>query len=342
MLYKLLGRSGIRVSEICLGTMTFGEEWGWGCSFQESKEIFDIYANAGGNFIDTANRYTEGSSERYVGELIESDREHFVLATKYTLFTKKGDISASGNNRKNMVQSLEASLKRLKTDYIDLYWVHAWDFTTPEEEVMRALDDMVRAGKVLSIGISDTPAWIIARSQTIAELRGWNSFAGLQIEYSLLQRTPERDLLPMAKAFDMAITPWAPLAGGALSGKYLNPNDSSPRRLADNSIRLNEKNTEIVREVVAIAAQVGCTPSQVALNWLRKKPGIMIPIVGARKAAQLQDSLGCLDFELTADHMQRLDAISAIELGFPHDFLEKTREIVFGGMYHRIDNHRIR
>jgi len=201
MRYKLLGRSGLRVSELALGTMTFGEEWGWGASKADSQKVFDAYAEAGGNFVDTANRYTEGTSEKFVGEFIHSDREHFVLATKYTLKMRDGDPNFSGNHRKNLVQSVNASLKRLNTDYIDLLWVHAWDFLTPVEEVMRGLDDLVRQGTVLYVGVSDTPAWIVAQANTLADLRGWTRFVGLQIQYSLVERTPERDLLPMARAF---------------------------------------------------------------------------------------------------------------------------------------------
>jgi aryl-alcohol dehydrogenase-like predicted oxidoreductase len=220
MRYKILGRSGLRVSELSLGTMTFGADWGWGSSFEDSKKVFDAYANAGGNFLDTANLYTNGTSEKYVGEFIASEREHFVLATKYSLKEKHGDPNRAGNHRKNLVQSLDNSLKRLKTDYIDLYWIHAWDFLVQPEEVMRALDDQVRAGKILHIGVSDTPAWIVSRAQTIAEMRGWTPFSALQIEYSLIERTPERDLMPMAKELGIAVTPWAPLAGGLLTGKY--------------------------------------------------------------------------------------------------------------------------
>ncbi len=220
MRYKLLGRSGLRVSELALGAMTFGEEWGWGAAKEESKAMFDAYANAGGNFIDTANRYTEGTSEKYVGEFVKADREHFVVATKYTLFTQKDDPNKCGNHRKSMVQALDASLERLDTDYVDLYWLHAWDFTTPVDEVMRALDDMVRAGKVLYIGVSDTPAWIVSQANTLADLRGWTRFVGLQIRYSLIDRTAERDLLPMAREFDLAVTPWSVLGAGVLTGKY--------------------------------------------------------------------------------------------------------------------------
>ncbi len=208
MRYKLFGKSGLRVSELALGTMTFGEEWGWGASKEESKKIFDAYAEAGGNFIDTANRYTEGTAEKFVGEFIAADRDHFVLATKYTLFMRRDDPNFSGNHRKNMVQSLEASLKRLKTEAVDLYWVHAWDYMTPVEEVMRALDDMVRAGKILYVGISDTPAWVIAQANTLAELRGWSRFVGIQLQYSLIERNIERELLPLARETDMAVTAW--------------------------------------------------------------------------------------------------------------------------------------
>lgn len=208
MRYKLFGKSGLRVSELALGTMTFGDEWGWGASKEESKKIFDAYAEAGGNFIDTANRYTEGTAEKFVGEFIAADRDHFVLATKYTLFMRRDDPNFSGNHRKNMVQSLEASLKRLKTEAVDLYWVHAWDYMTPVEEVMRALDDMVRAGKILYVGISDTPAWVIAQANTLAELRGWSRFVGIQLQYSLIERNIERELLPLARETDMAVTAW--------------------------------------------------------------------------------------------------------------------------------------
>lgn len=341
MRYKLLGKSGIRVSEICLGTMTFGEEWGWGANKDESRRIFDAYVEKGGNFIDTANRYTEGTSEKYVGEFIASDRERYVLATKYSLFTRREDVSASGNNRKSMVQSLEQSLKRLGTDYIDLYWVHAWDFMTPEEEVMRALEDMIKAGKILTIGVSDTPAWIVSRANTISEMRGWSQFVGLQIEYSLTQRTVERELTPLARSFDMAVLAWAPLAGGALTGKYLTGNDTA-KRLNPLSARLNEKNTAIAREVVSIAGEIGCKPSSVAINWLRKQSGVVIPLVGARTQEQIEENLECLNYDLTPEHIIRLNEVSAIELGFPHDFFNKTKDIIFGGMVDSIDNHLIK
>jgi aryl-alcohol dehydrogenase-like predicted oxidoreductase len=339
MRYKLLGKSGLSVSELALGTMTFGEEWGWGASKEESKKVFDAYAKDDGNFIDTANRYTEGTSEKYVGEFIAADREHFVVATKYTLFMKKDDPNYCGNHRKNLVQSLEASLKRLNTDYIDLYWLHAWDFTTPMEEVMRALDDMVRAGKILYIGISDTPAWIVSRMNTIAELRGWTQFVGLQIKYSLLERTVERALLPMARELDVAVTPWGVLDGGILTGKYNKKKDEDGRAQMYKSIS-NEK-LAITAGVIKVAKQIGKTPSQVALNWVRQQPGVMIPIIGAKTVKQLKDNLKCLDFSLSDKQMNKLSEASKIDLGFPHEFLSSDyiRDIVYGGTYDNIDNH---
>ncbi|MGL5880379.1 MAG: aldo/keto reductase, partial [Xenococcaceae cyanobacterium] len=219
MRYKLLGNSGLRVSELCLGTMTFGEDWGWGGSYEESRKMFDAFAAAGGNFLDTANLYTNGTSEKYVGEFVAGDRHKWVIATKYSLNTGNGEINAGGNHRKNMVQAVEASLQRLNMEYIDLLWLHAWDFTTPVEEVMRSFDDLVRMGKVLYIGVSDTPAWIISQANTLANLRGWTPFIGLQIEYSLKERTPERDLLPMAQALGIGVTAWSPLGAGVLTGK---------------------------------------------------------------------------------------------------------------------------
>lgn len=345
MRYKLLGKSGLRVSELCLGTMTFGEDWGWGASIDESRQIFDAFVQAGGNFIDTANGYTDGSSEKIVGDFIASDRERFVVATKYSfplqMSDKAGNPNGSGNHRKNMMQSLEGSLKRLNTDYIDLFWLHAWDFMTPIEEVMRAFDDLVRSGKVLYIGISDAPAWIVAQANTLAQCYGWTPFVALQVEYSLVQRTPERDLLPMAKAFDLAVTPWSPLGQGVLTGKYNKPQGSSEeqRRLE----QIPEKNLAIAQVVSQVASEIGHSPSQVALAWLLAQPGINIPIIGARKLSQFQDNLACLDVTLAPEQMQRLNEVSQIELGFPHDFLgsDMIRDRLFGGTFDAIKNHRL-
>lgn len=331
MKYKLFGSTGLRVSEISLGTMTFGTEWGWGCDYSASKEIFDLYREKGGNFIDTANRYTEGTSEKYCGEFIKGERDFFVLATKYTLYEEYGNPNGAGNGKKNMVQSVEKSLKRLGTDYIDLLWVHAWDGTTKMEEVMRGLDDLIRAGKVLYIGVSDTPAWVVSRSNAIAELKNWTAFAGLQIEYSLMERTPERDLLPMAKHEKMAVTPWGPLAGGALTGKYLN---NDPGRLMSDNPRLNERNTNIVKTVVECANRMGITPAQLALKWVMQQDKSYIPIIGATKARQLEESMTATELEeIPFDIMYELNSVSSIDLGFPHTFLntERIKDIIFGG-----------
>ncbi|MFA6597998.1 MAG: aldo/keto reductase [Ignavibacteriaceae bacterium] len=332
MKYKLLGKSGLRVSEICLGTMGFGEAWINGANKEESKKVFDAFINGGGNFIDTANRYTEGSSEKFLGEFISSERNNLVIATKYTLYTNRGSVNDGGNHRKNLVQSVEGSLKRLNTGYIDLLYLHAWDFTVGIEEVLRNLQYLVQAGKVLHIAISDTPAWIISQGNAIAELRGWSSFVAVQAEYSLTQRTPERDIIPMCNATNIALTAWAPLAGGALTGKYLNNSDPT-LRLKPGSLRLNERNTAIAKEVVAIANEIGCSAGNVALNWIRNQKGTIIPIVGARKEEQIKDNLNCLNFDLTDEQMNRLNEISKIDLGFPHDFLlsDVVKEVVFGG-----------
>ncbi len=338
MRYKLLGKTGLKVSELCLGTMTFGEEWGSGANKTESKKMFDAFTQQGGNFIDTANRYTEGTSERFLGDFIAHDRDAFVIATKYTLYDRTDDLNAAGNSRKNLMRSVEGSLKRLNTEYIDLLWLHAWDFTTPVEEVMRGLDDLVSAGKVHYIGISDTPAWIVAKANTMAQLRGWASFAALQIEYSLIERTPERELLPMAKDFGMAITPWSPLGAGVLTGKY-NQGMIGGARLSEKSVKFNERNLEIAREVDKIAYEIGVKPLQVALKWLMQQHAQIIPIVGARNAAQLQDSLDCIQLTLSEEHLNRLDEVSKISLGFPHEFLASpnVKKVAFGGNYEKID-----
>ncbi|PLZ95847.1 aldo/keto reductase [Fischerella thermalis CCMEE 5268] len=348
MRYKLLGKSGLRVSELCLGTMTFGEDWGWGASQDESRKVFDAFVEAGGNFIDTANGYTDGSSEKIVGEFIASERERFVVATKYSfplqMNDHKGNPNGSGNHRKSMIESLEGSLKRLKTDYIDLFWLHAWDFMTPVEEIMRAFDDLVRQGKVLYIGISDAPAWIVSQANTMAHFQGWTSFVALQIEYNLLQRTPERDLLPMAKAFDLAVLPWSPLGGGVLTGKYNKSqgNGNEQGRLSSTGGgNISERALAIAEVVTQVAQEIGRTPSQVALAWLRAQAGVIIPIIGARKVSQIQDNLACVDIDLSPEHLQRLNEVSKIELGFPHDFLQNDviRDRLFGGTFNLIDNH---
>ncbi|MCA2937754.1 MAG: aldo/keto reductase [Microcystis aeruginosa Ma_QC_Ch_20071001_S25] len=335
MRYKLLGNSGLRVSELCLGTMTFGEDWGWGSDKEESRAVFRAFAEAGGNFLDTANLYTNGTSETLVGEFVKGDREKWVIATKYSLNTRPGDVNACGNHRKNLFQAVEASLKRLGTDYIDLLWLHLWDSLTPIEEVMRAFDDLVRMGKVLYIGISDSPAWIVSQGNTLATLRGWTPFIGLQIEYSLKERTPERELLPMAKALNIGVTAWSPLGGGVLTGKYNQPNPVDGRlSMTDQPFQIFDRDLKIAETVLDIAREIEKSPAQVALNWLRNRPNSVIPIIGARKLSQLQDNLACVDFNLTGEQLQRLDNISAISLGFPHELLASqfVRDILLGGV----------
>lgn len=352
MNYQLLGRSGLRVSDLCLGTMTFGEDWGWGAAKDEARKIYDTYREAGGNFIDTANIYTNGSSEKLVGEFIAGHREEVVLATKYTnsaagFSGQPGtDANAGGNQRKNMVQAVEASLKRLGTDYIDLYWLHIWDQLTPVEEVMRGFDDLVRAGKVLYVGISDAPAWVVAKSNTLAELRGWTRYVGLQIEYSLLERTVERELVPMARDQQMTVLAWSPLRNGLLTGKYLAENvkqsEAEGARMHSEMMKgfgsVEEATHATVREVVAVGKELGVSAAQVALAWLRYRSVPVIPIIGARKLSQLEDNIRSLDATLSPAQLHRLDKATAVSMGFPHDFmaLEPVRAIVFGGMRDRI------
>ena len=348
MRYKLLGKSGLRVSELCLGTMSFGEEWGWGASKEESGRMLAAFADAGGNFIDTADKYTGGTSERYVGELIAPDRDRWVLATKYTLSRDESDANAAGNHRKNLAHALDASLKRLGTDYVDLLWVHMWDFVTPVEELMRALDDQVRAGKVLYVGISNTPAWIVSQANTLAELRGWTPFVALQVEYSLVERTPEREFGPMARALDLALTAWSPLGAGVLTGKYrqgVEPTETDGR-LGQSPMAaerfLTARNLEIAETVSEVADEVGATPAQVALAWLCAQPGVVLPILGVRNEAQLRDNLGALDVDLGEAQLARLDEVSKIDLGYPHEFLNwaAPASFTFGDAYSVLDNHR--
>jgi aryl-alcohol dehydrogenase-like predicted oxidoreductase len=342
MKYRLLGNSGLRVSELSLGTMTFGEDWGWGTGKDEARKIYEAYRAAGGNFIDTANVYTNGTSEEFVGEFIHDHRQEVVLATKYTNAGASKDPNASGNHRKSMFQAIEASLRRLKTDYIDLYWLHIWDQMTPVDEVMRAFDDLVSQGKVLYTGISDAPAWWIAQANTIADLRGWTRFVGLQIEYSLVERTIERELIPMAKAFKLGLVAWSPLAGGLLSGKYHSGEKKSDRRFADEAmqqfLRKGEQADRIVSALKTVSQETGRSLAQVALAWLRYRDIPVIPIIGARRISQLQDNLDSLTLELSEKQVSALNEASAIELGFPRDFYERelVRTMVYGGMRDQI------
>ncbi len=340
MRYKLLGSSGLRASELVLGTMTFGEDWGWGASQEESRKIFERFAEAGGNFIDTANNYTDGTSERFVGEFAGADRDHFVLATKYSLTERRDDPNFGGNHRKNLVRSLEGSLQRLDTDHVDLLWLHMWDGMTPVEEVLRAMDDMVRAGKVLYVGFSDTPAWVVAQAVTMAQLRGWVRPIAIQAPYSVLDRGVERDLLPMARQNDLAVTVWGMLEGGTLTGKYRAADRGSTRYVG-----ASEKELAAGDAVANLAEEIGHSPAQVAINWIRARRARaqIFPIIGARTLDQLDDALGCLEFDLTDEQIARLDAVAPIDLGFPHSFLasDHVRGLIFGDTYPSIDNHRL-
>ena len=326
--YRLLGNSGLRVSPLCLGTMTFGTEWGFGAEKDDEPRGFSRpTAEAGGNFVDTAINYNLGTSEDMVGRFMEGKRDYYVLATKFTFGMQEKDPNSGGNHRKNIMRSVEASLKRLRTDHIDLYWLHVWEYRTPVEEVMRAVDDLVRQGKILYFGFSDTPAWVVSRGNTMAELRGWSSSVALQIEYSLIERTVEPELIGMARKMNLAVTPWGPLGGGVLTGKYLgNPQGEGEGTRAGSNTRLgriNERSNAIAREVLAVAKETGRTASQVALNWLLQKPGVTSPILGARTIEQLEDNLGAGEFMLGPEHMQRLDEISAVDLPFPHSFIAR-------------------
>ncbi len=346
MKYKLLGNSGLRVSELCLGTMTFGDDWGWGASAEGSRKQYEVFREAGGNFIDTANLYTNGTSEKLLGEFLGADRASMVLATKYTNSMAGTDPNAAGNHRKNMMQAVEASLKRLQTDYIDLYWLHIWDFLTPVEEIMRAFDDLVRQGKILYAGISDAPAWRVSQANTLAALRGWSPFIGLQVEYNLIERTPERELLPMADAMGLGVTAWSPLASGMLTGKYHGEKKDEGGRLSHPMMagwsKADDRKKAIVEAVLAVAKDTGRPAAQVALSWVRQQGPVVIPIIGASKPEQLQDNIASLELTLDEAQLKKLNEASAFELGFPHDFYASpmVRQFTYGGLYDRIEKPR--
>jgi aryl-alcohol dehydrogenase-like predicted oxidoreductase len=322
--YRLLGRSGLRVSPLALGTMTFG----WGADQDAARAIFDAYVVRGGNFVDTANGYANGTAEEMVGEFAESRREELVIATKYSMPVRPGDPNSGGNSRKSMVRSVEDSLKRLRTDYIDLLYLHIWDGNTPVEEVLRAMDDLVRAGKVLYVGISDIPAWQVSRMQAIAELRGWAPLVALQIPYNLIERTVERDLIPMAETLGLGVVAWSPLAGGVLTGKYgqedlaLESGYTRKAVAAGNGF-LTARGLEIAEVVKEVAAKLGTTPSRVALAWTLLNPAVVAPIVGARTPAQLDDNLEVFGISLEPEQRVRLAEASAVDLGFPHESLRR-------------------
>ena len=325
MRYRLLGPSGLRVSELALGTMTFGTAWGWGAEENECRRIVERFAAAGGNFVDTASNYTDGESERIVGALTAGDRDRWVIATKYTLTLDRGDPNAGGNHRKSLVRSLERSLRNLRSDYVDLLWLHMRDSTTPIEELVRALDDQVRLGKVLYVGISDSPSWVVSRANAIAELRGWSPFVAVQVPYNAADRDPEREVLPMSAELGLTVLPWGVLGAGLLTGR------------PPETLRWQEPISERARAVLAalhrIAEEAGCTPGQAAIAWLlgRRDPEL-VPIVGVRSAEQLDENLGALEVELDESQVLALDAAGAPSLGFPRSFLESAsvRELIYG------------
>jgi aryl-alcohol dehydrogenase-like predicted oxidoreductase len=334
--YVTLGSSGLRVSPFCLGAMTFGEDWGWGSSVAESEAIMARFLERGGNFIDTANVYTKGHSEKIIGDFIGRDRsrrDRAVIATKFFGNLHPGDPNGGGAGRKTIVSSCEQSLRRLQTDYIDLYWMHCWDRFTPIEETMRALDDLVAAGKVRYIGLSDTPAWKVAQAQTLARFRGWAPLVALQIEYSLLERTVEGELIPMALELGLGVTPWSPLKSGVLSGKYTRENAATAK--ADRGERvttaLNERVFAIIDELARIASEAGATPASVALAWVQGRPGVASTIIGARRLDQLEQNLAALDIGLSADQVARLDTLSRPTLSFPMQFLNVAGMFSQGG-----------
>ena len=337
MRYRIFGNTGLRVSTLALGTGNFGKGWGYGSDQDEARKIYTGYREAGGNFIDTADQYQFGQSESMLGDFIASERDEIVLATKYSLGdSPDAGFQRSGNSRKAMFRSVEASLKRLKTDRIDLLWAHMPDGVTPIEEIARAFDDLIRSGKILYAGLSDFPAWRVATAATLAELRGWSPISAVQLEHSLVERSAERELLPMATAFNLGTVGWSPLGGGLLTGKYRKGETGRAQGLGavihDES---NQRKTATVDAVLAIAEQTGHSPGQIAIAWVLAKG--TLPIIGPRTAEQLADNLASVDVRLTPAQIERLDAASAITLGFPHDVVAASAPALAGGKPELID-----
>lgn len=339
--YFLLGRSGLRVSPLCLGTMTFGTDWGWGSDEKVARGIFNRFLEAGGNFIDTADMYTGGVSEEMIGKFMKEsgNRHEVVVATKYTISSQQGDPNAGGNSRKHMMEAVEGSLGRMQTDYIDLYWVHAWDGLTPVEEVMAALNDLVTSGKVRYLGFSNVPGWYIGRAQTLAEWRGWEKIIALQVEYSLVERNIENEFVSAAQELGLGITPWSPLAGGFLTGKYKRPTEGE---LAEGRLKVvqgnpifekfTDRNFEILDVLLDVAKELDRAPAQVALNWATKRPGITSTIIGATKPEQLESNLTALEFDIPEELSTKLDEVSEPLSGYPYIFFNSDvmRAMVLG------------
>ncbi len=337
MRYRIFGNTGLRASTLALGTGNFGNGWGYGADKDAARNIYARYREAGGNFIDTADQYQFGQSEAMLSEFIAADREDIILATKYSLGdSPEAGLQHSGNSRKSMTNSLEASLKRLKTDRIDLFWVHMPDGVTPVDEIAKALDDLIRSGKILYAGLSDFPAWRVATAATLAELRGWSPISAVQLEYSLVERSAERELLPMAAGFNLGTVSWSPLGGGLLTGKYRKGESGRAQGLGavihDES---NQIKIATVDAVLAIAEETGYPPGQIAIAWVIAKG--TLPIIGPRTEEQLADNLASVDVQLTAEQIARLDAASAISLGFPHEVVAASIPSLGGGKHELID-----
>jgi len=336
--YVTLGRSGLRVSPFCLGAMTFGDDWGWGSSVADAEAILARFLDQGGNFVDTANAYTKGHSEKIIGDFVRGAgvrRDQLVIATKFFANLFPSDPNAGGASRKSLTAACDESLRRLQTDYIDLYWMHLWDRFTPIDETMRALDDLVTAGKVRYVGFSDTPAWKVAQAQVTASFRGWAPLMALQIEYSLLERTVEGELIPMAQELGLGVTPWSPLRGGVLTGKYTRENaaDVEPGRGARVKASLNERTFGIIDELVRIAGELETNPAAVALAWVQARPGVDSTIIGARTMEQLESNLAGLAVTLDVGQVAALDAASTPTFGFPLPFLDAAPTIMHAGAY---------
>ena len=341
--YYTLGNTGLKVSRLALGAMTFGDDWGWGADETVSRQMFDAYADRGGNFFDTADLYTNGRSEEMLGAFVRDrgSRDQAVIATKFSFNAQPGNPNAGGNGRKNIMRAVEGSLKRLGTDYIDLYFLHAWDRLTPAEEVMRSLDDLVRAGKIRYVGLSDTPAWYAAEASTIARFRGYEPVSALQLEYSLTERSVENEFTDLATRHGSGIVVWSPLASGFLSGKYRPSEGKMPEgegRLvatvgSGNPAfeKFTERNFRIVAELEAVANEVGRSMAQVAVNWVTNRPGVASTLIGATKLSQLEDNLAALDFDLPPELRQRLDDVSDEIKRFPYTFFQPGMQGMVGG-----------
>lgn len=342
MRYKLLGRTGLKVSEVALGTGTFGMAWGWGCTREQAQSLFTQFTDAGGNLFDCADGYQNGEAETLLGEFIAHDRDNFVVSTKYTTAVGAQSIAKTGNSRKAMMHGIEGSLRRLRTDHVDIFWVHMPDLLTGTDEFLRGLEDVVRSGKAYYIGISDFPAWKVSRAMTLAELRGWSPVSAIQIEYSLAERTAERELIPMADAYGLSVFIWASLGGGILTGKYRRGEEGRLTKGGGMVHGLSpERETRILDTIEAVATELGATTAQVAIAWVRAKEtrgSSFLPILGARNDAQLQDNLAAAALDLGAEHVARLDEASAIELGFPHDLVARDdmKALHTGGHWDRI------